>query len=110
MLHAALWLSSMLAMGLGNKKESTDYQDLDQNCLMEYWRMRDDGNWKIGPDRYYYKRGLRHPGTWATGNKVCPKNFHGSQLAIPHSGDDVHFMRTYVSTEDSSVGKLVMTE
>ena len=50
---------------------------------------------------------------WDKANKLCGNYYRDYQLAIPHSPDDVHFIRELMARPYASgciyVGKLIMT-
>ena len=75
----------------------------------------ENGKWKvrIGPDRYYMVRTSDFM-YWDQADDLCGNYWNDSQLAIPHSGEDVHFIREHVIRPHhpkrcSWVGKFVMT-
>ena len=88
------------------------------NCSdLDDWRSR-HGGWHVGPDRYYKLGGYTKYHKWEQAEDSCGNYFEDSQLAVPHSGDDVHFIREQVMRPSNPlfsldwcvwVGKLTMT-
>ena len=57
--------------------------------------------------------GITKARTWDYADNSCGDKYQDSQLAVPHSGDDVHFIRERMIRPLSNgcvwVGKLTMT-
>ena len=86
------------------------------NCQdIDDWRSRHAGQWKVGPDRYYRMGAITKFVTWDKADESCGNYYEDSQLAVPHTGDDVHFIREHVIRAGKGgavcvwVGKLFMT-
>ena len=89
------------------------------NCTDQFHddrKKRDESSaWRIGvgPDRYYMIRTGRFE-YWNKANSLCGNYYKDFQLAVPHSPDDVHFIRELMLRPSYPggciyVGKLIMT-
>ena len=69
--------------------------------------------WRVGPDRYYAANGIVAHGrqSWSVANSHCVHDMN-SQLAIPYSLDDAHFMKhmEHIHGGVAWVGKLFPSE